>query len=143
MNLREIEKLCEAATEGPWAWESVAEQSNEFVVGLACDKNGKAIEGEIPHGIDDDSGDFIDDEIIRRCEIGNNEGGQANFADAEFIAQSRTLIPDLIAKLREARAHILRAMQICKTIGYPYHATDERDFDRFLSTVTDEEVPLG
>jgi hypothetical protein len=49
-------------------------------------------------------------------------------------------VPALIAKLREARAHILRAMQICKTIGYPYHATDERDFDRFLSTVTDEEV---
>lgn len=103
INLHEVEQRCERATEGPWAWESTAEKSNEFVVGLAIDKDNKPICGEIPHGFDEENDCYMDEEIIRRSEIGANEAGQANFADADFIAHARTDLPEAIRLLREAR----------------------------------------
>lgn len=36
--LEAIQARVEAATPGPWAWESVGEKSNDFIVGIACDK---------------------------------------------------------------------------------------------------------
>jgi hypothetical protein len=82
-------------------------------------------------------------QIEKLCKERRNAKTGYNYTTGLFRPHTVKLadqVPSLIAKLREARAHILRAKQICKTIGYPYHATDERDFDRFLSTVTDEEV---
>lgn len=103
MNLTEIEEILVGVTEGPWAWESVAEKSNEFAVGIAVDKDGNAISGEIPQGFDEENNCFMDELIIRKSEIGFNEEGNANFADAAFIAASRTLIPELVKELRNAQ----------------------------------------
>lgn len=100
--LAEVEAYCSKATPGPWCWESVAEKANEFVVGIACDKNGKFFEGCINgKDYDEESDAWVEDAIIRRTEIGANEDGQANFADAELLARARTDLPRLVALLRE------------------------------------------
>ena len=102
--IAELRALCEKATPGPWCWESVAEKSNEFVVGLACNKNGEMLSGCI-NGVDYDEQTcaYIEDSVIRSSVVGANEDGNANFSDAALIAAARTALPDLLSDLEEAR----------------------------------------
>jgi len=92
--IREIRERVRKATAGPWAWESIAEKSNEFAVGTAFNADGQPLSGRLPEG------DWVEDAVIeRRGLIGMNESGHANFADADFIAHARTDIPFLLAQL--------------------------------------------
>jgi hypothetical protein len=86
------------ATPEPWAWESIAEKSNEFAVGQAFRENAAgeyvAVSGRI---------DEVDDTIIeRRRMVGMNESGHASFADAELIVWLRNNCKRLLAALDEA-----------------------------------------
>ena len=113
--LAEIRARAQQATKGPWAWESIAEKSNEFAVGTAFDANGKQLEGRLPEG------EWVEDSIIRRDCIGMNESGHASFADAEFIARARTDIPWLCDQLAAALERIreLEGMLPCE--AHPSH----------------------
>ena len=91
--LQEITELLAKITPGPWAWEWIAEKSNEWAVGQAWREDGTPIEGRLPEG------EWLEDTIIERRLIGMNESGHANAADAEAIAA----LPRL---LRHAHAEI-------------------------------------
>lgn len=78
-------------TPGPWAWEWVAEKSNEWAVGQAWREDGTPISGQIQEG------EWLEDTIIERRLIGMNESGHANAADARLIAAA----PDLYEALKE------------------------------------------
>lgn len=79
----------------PWAWEWVAEKSNDWAVGQAFDANGQPIDGRLPEG------EWLEDTIIERRLVGMNESGHARAADAEFIAAAPRLVRALLAKVRE------------------------------------------
>jgi hypothetical protein len=107
MDTRELRELAKRATPGPWCWESVAEKSNEFVVGIAFDKNGKQLSGCINgKDYDEETSAWVEDAIIRRGAIGANESGHANFADAEYIA---ALSPDVLEGLCDERDRLERS----------------------------------
>src|SRR3990167_2386108 len=91
----EAERLLTAITPAPWAWEWIAEKSNEWAVGQAFDAKGEPVEGQI---VDDP--DALTDAVIERRMVGMNESGHACAADAEFIAASPRLVRDLLAALR-------------------------------------------
>ena len=82
-----------AHTPGPWAWEWIAEKSNEWAVGQAWREDGTPISGQIVEG------EWLEDTIIERRLIGMNESGHANAADAHLIAAA----PDLLAALKVIR----------------------------------------
>ena len=91
--IAEAERLLKDITPGPWAWEWIAEKSNEWAVGQAFDAQGQPIEGRIPEG------EWIEDTVIERRLIGMNESGHAWAADAEFIAAAPRIVRKLLAAL--------------------------------------------
>lgn len=93
--IQEAERLLTDITPGPWAWESIAEKSNEWVVGQAFDAAGKPLDGRLPEG------EWIEDTVIERRLVGMNESGHANFADAAFIAAAPRLVRQLVAAFTE------------------------------------------
>lgn len=97
LDLDPIKARARAATDGPWAWEWIAEKSNEWAVGQAFDANGHALAGRI-----EDHDDMVETIIERRL-VGMNESGHASAADAEFIAHARTDIPALLAEIERLR----------------------------------------
>lgn len=100
--LQAIRAREQVATVGPWAWESVAEKSNDWVVGTAWDAQGKPISGRIVDG------EWIEDTVIRKMPIGENESDGARIADAEFIAHARKDIPALLAEVDRLKAELNR-----------------------------------
>jgi hypothetical protein len=91
--LERLRRLDSKATPAPWAWESIAEKSNEFAVGQAFDANGQPIAGRI----EPDPDTIMDDTVIeRRGLVGMNESGHANFVDAELICELRNALPLLL-----------------------------------------------
>jgi hypothetical protein len=88
-----IQARCDKATEGPWAWEWIAEKSNEWAVGEAWDNKGAKLAGRT---------DRLEETIIERRLVGLNESGHAVAADADFIAHARQDVPDLLAALAQA-----------------------------------------
>lgn len=112
LDMEALRKIVEAATPGPWAWESTGEKCNEFVIGLAYNIDGTPVDGEVTIPFDEENGQFMDDEILRRGEIGANEGVHVNYADAAFICAARTAMPILLAeldRLRTREAELLTA----------------------------------
>lgn len=95
--LEEAERLLGGITPTPWAWESIAEKSNEFAVGQAFREDGTPIEGRIAPWMQKD-GHYIEDVVIRAV-VGMNESGHANFKDAEFIAAAPRIVRNLLAAL--------------------------------------------
>lgn len=92
---RRAEQLLKGTTPAPWAWEPIADKSNEWAVGQAFDANGRPIDGRIPDG------EWVDETVIeRRNVVGLNESGHANYADAEFIAAAPQLVRDLLAQVQ-------------------------------------------
>lgn len=91
----EAERLLKDITPGPWAWEAIAEKSNEWAVGQAWDESGQPIEGEIVG-----SNQWVEDAVIERRLVGMNESGHANFADARFIAAAPRLVRQLLDALK-------------------------------------------
>jgi hypothetical protein len=81
VDLDELERLSNAATEGPWEYWLTTKGKRK---------------GSICVGPDNSHIEFV---------IGENKEGED---DAEFIAAARTAVPALIAELREARAAIER-----------------------------------
>lgn len=97
--VQEAEALLEKITPGPWAWEWIAEKSNEWAVGQAFDGNGNPIEGQVPEG------EWVEETVIeRRTLVGMNESGHANAADAEFIAAAPRLVRALLAEQHRLEA---------------------------------------
>jgi hypothetical protein len=80
-------------TQGPWAWEWIAEKSNEWAVGQAFREDGTPISGQIQKG------EWIEDVVIERRLIGMNESGHANAADAHLIAAAPEMYEALQAML--------------------------------------------
>jgi len=78
IDLDAAQRLVDAATEGPW---SVYDRGVGYMIALDDGRGDR----RLPEGM--------------RTDLGNR-------ADAEFIADARTLVPALIAELRETRAVI-------------------------------------
>lgn len=95
--LAEAERLLDGITPTPWAWESIAEKSNEFAVGQAFREDGTPLEGRIAPWMQKD-GHYVEDVVIRAV-VGMNESGHANFKDAEFIAAAPRIVRTLLAAL--------------------------------------------
>ena len=95
-------------TEGPWAWMRIGEKINGYVVGVACDRNGKQLSGYI-----DDQLDMVDG-VIYKSDVGDREGATVNYADAELISAA----PNLLAackkqhRLIEDMCRFLRIMAL-------------------------------
>jgi hypothetical protein len=114
--IREIRERVRKATAGPWAWESIAEKSNEFAVGTAFNADGQPLSGRLPEG------DWVEDAVIeRRGLIGMNESGHANFADADFIAHARTDIPFLLAQLETTASALSEQDEALTALKALYH----------------------
>lgn len=95
--LDELREMCEAATEGPWAWEYSSDQDNGYVVGLAFDYDGNQISGRVP---DYDPNAMTDPVLRRGHEVGEHEAATCNYVDADFIATSRTALPALVERVK-------------------------------------------
>lgn len=96
-----IAERAQKATPGPWAWESVAEQSNEYAVGTAWDvETNKPISGQIVRTDDPETDNWLEDRVLVRDSMGLGEG---RLADGAFIAHARQDIPDLLAALKDAQ----------------------------------------
>ena len=76
-------------TPGPWAWTHIGEKVNGYVVGVACDINGKELSGYI-----EDRDDLVD-EIIYKHEVGELEASTVNYEDASLIAAAPMLLEAL------------------------------------------------
>jgi hypothetical protein len=93
--LRAIAEREQQATKGPWAWESVAEQSNEYAVGTAWDTaTDQPISGLIVRTDDPETDNWLEDMVLVRDSMGLGEG---NMADAAFIAHAREDVPYLLS----------------------------------------------
>lgn len=98
--LAELERLCEEATPGPWAWTYIGEKVNGYVVGVCCDKDGKELAGHQEFDLyDEESGVFVEN-IVTAQMIGEHEAATCNYSDPKFIAASRTAIPELLEEVR-------------------------------------------
>lgn len=96
--VRELREAMAQATPGPWAWESIAEKSNEFAVGQAWDADGTPIDGKVP------AGEWVEESIIRGSLVGMNESGHARFSDARYIALcSPANLARLLTALQQAQ----------------------------------------
>lgn len=105
--LEAIRKREQAATEGPWSWDSQGDKVNEYVVGIACKPDGTLLEGRI-----DDSLDMVDEVIYKHC-VGEHEAATCNYGDPDFIAHARADIPyllDRVGELEEAAYRLRNAV---------------------------------
>lgn len=93
--LKEIEARANAATEGPWCWTYFGSKDNGYIVGKAW-QDGIECVGHIEN----------DDDFEEPIVLGEHEAATCNYGNPEFIAHSRTDIPDLCAALRAARERI-------------------------------------
>lgn len=78
-------------TPGPWAWGYISDKNNGYVVGVACDLDGKTVSGCVDR-------DDITDQLLYKSVIGEHEAATCNYADARLIAAA----PDLLAALEAA-----------------------------------------
>jgi hypothetical protein len=90
LDLNAIQALVDAATPGPWkSWRKIPGVARiETVTG---------------------------DALIYRDSLDEDDGQLITEDDADFIAQARTLVPELIAELREARATIARVKDVVES----------------------------
>lgn len=106
--LDEIEASLEHVTAGPWAYLACGEKDNSWQVGLWTRPDETAIEGEVN---DDDAEryetagfpDAWEEHAVCIETVCENVDAMASLSDASFIAESRTLVPRLVAALRSAR----------------------------------------
>jgi hypothetical protein len=93
LRLSQIRERCEKATQGPWAWESTGEKSNEWALGVVLDANNQPISGH------NEAAGESDDTVVDEAIVDNGVGP---FADADFIAHAREDVPyllDLVSEL--------------------------------------------
>ncbi|ORB93978.1 hypothetical protein LAUMK4_05862 [Mycobacterium persicum] len=109
------EAALEGVTDGPWTWDG--------------DTFSDAPEYKCPHGTQwcdhgpdlvrgNDDGSVLDDYVAANYVISSNgydaSGLEVKTADAEFIAASRSLVPELVAELKTTRAQL---RQVARQIG--------------------------
>lgn len=96
--LKEIADREQAATPGPWCWESVGDKCNKWCLGAALDENDRPVEGEIVEEFDEETETFKEKPIVIEfiCESGDD----GTFDDASFIAHAREDIPWLVQALK-------------------------------------------
>ena len=100
--LAKLEALCNAATPGPW-----------FTVGFPWGDDTLIYAGsDDPH-----CGTFICD---TRMPVEDEDAPPRNQADADFIADARTFMPLLIARIREQRKQIEHLTNALRGKGNPY-----------------------
>lgn len=114
--LAEMGERVDKATMGPWSWESVGEKVNEYVVGIAFDEDENQLSGRLPSGYDERKRVWLDEEIIRKYEIGSKEAATLNYSDADFLAHSRTDIPDLLEHVKGLEEEIQSMKALTLTI---------------------------
>jgi hypothetical protein len=106
--LAEIEARCEAATEGPWAYDNRGDKCSDVQVGIAADKWGIQHNGYIPDAVEGTI--YIGG--IATIFSGND------MADGAFIAHSRTDVPRLLAALRAERTRNAALVAWVRKRGY-------------------------
>ena len=94
--LEALEKLDREATPGPWSWTHIGEKTNGYILGFACDGNGKPLEGYV---------DFEDvvEPVLNTSLVGEHEAATCSYRDPELICASRTALPRLVAEIRALR----------------------------------------
>jgi hypothetical protein len=158
MNLKQIEKLCEKASLGEWDCTIFTKPDGgeiETIEDINLTMALSAVKSEYLnlYGIT-----LAEKDRDGKCKVVAYTGnGPTSLHNAAFIAQSRTLIPSLIAKLREAIAIIKDLAYAQQVLNYKARGESfcvkcfrkisnhevECPVGNLLSTVTDEEVPLG
>ena len=112
IDLDEVDRVCAVATAGPWGTE-------------ACKCGYFA-----PHHIYVVAeGGGLGIAIASAWEYGSYHTARrhqecASSADATFIARSRTLVPELSAELRAARARIAELEGALRNVGYWFHGSN-------------------
>ncbi len=107
--LADIKARCEAATEGPWAWDG---GEGDVRVGIACDEHDAPISGYI---VDGENAAYAEEV----CWIENDSS-----ANAEFIAHAREDIPTLLAEVE--RLHDLGG-DLCRATSKIEHYQEMLD----------------
>ncbi len=110
--LSRLRAVCDAATEGPWAWVQPGQKENGFVVGAAYPPHSGLLEEPIDEDDELEYPEIVDDV----CE---QWGATVNYGDAEFIALSRTALPALVDALERVLGHcaLVNAAEGCTAHG--------------------------
>ncbi len=92
LDLTELRRLHEVATEPPWAWEMTGDKDNSWGVGVIVDDDENLITGR------NETGENLLVESV--CEA----GADGNPADAALIVAMRNALPGLLAEVERLRA---------------------------------------
>lgn len=86
------------ATPGPWCWGYIGEKTNGYIIGTACDEDGKPFEGNVPEFYAN-GGEVI---LHSPSMIGEHEASTVRYGDASLIAHAPTDLAYLLARLAAA-----------------------------------------
>lgn len=108
--LVEIEKRCEAATDGPWQWTSCGEKDYCFVLGqfALMDSEEDPPPGHIETERYDES---VEDRYVETAFCNENVAeshSQHGNADFDFISHARTDVPKLLDEVRYLKYEVHR-----------------------------------
>lgn len=120
--LEELEKLCDAATHGPWAWDCV-------------DSLQLGMDGIVNRA----------NKTVVFCNSGRGSGSPTD-EDAEFMIESRMAVPELIREVERQRDEIIDWLEDHLTVSMEVTELDgERWWDSMsrFSYIGDELVELG
>lgn len=125
--LSAIRRRVDAASPAPWAYESVSEKANDYIVGIACPVDekgnpGAQVSGNLkdhPHFFNTETGEFGEwhcEEVARLDEAGHTTEA-APVHDAAFIAHAREDLPFLLDTITSLRAEVEKSEKLVYAPG--------------------------
>lgn len=110
LDLDRLRVLAEAATEGPWAWESVGDKDNDWCLGVLCGEDDQPLSGRV-----EAASDAVADELV--C------SGNGLHNAAYIAAVSPDVLLALLFRLQASEARV-RELERALACGMDeHHAT--------------------
>ena len=97
MKTEKLRALLAEMTPGPWAWSYIGEKVNGYVIGGACDVDGKPLTGCV------DEAD-LPDQVLYKSSVGEHEAATCNYADPAAIVTFVNHAAALLDVVEAARA---------------------------------------